>query len=109
MTPGKIAQGKEIYQRYQPQLSQVTARYGVPERYIVALWGMESGFGKIQGKEDVISALSTLAFEGRREAFFTNELIAALKIIQQGRVEDPQLKGSWAGAMGQSQFMPSSF
>lgn len=109
LTPGKIAQGKEIYQRYQPQLSQVTARYGVPERYIVALWGMESGFGKIQGKEDVISALSTLAFEGRREAFFTKELIAALKIIQQGRVEDPQLKGSWAGAMGQSQFMPSSF
>ncbi|OVZ80125.1 lytic murein transglycosylase [Yersinia kristensenii] len=109
LTPSKIAQGREIYQRYQPQLSQVTARYGVPERYIVALWGMESGFGKIQGKEDVISALSTLAFEGRREAFFTKELMAALKIIQQGRVEDPQLKGSWAGAMGQSQFMPSSF
>ncbi|WP_186374669.1 lytic murein transglycosylase [Yersinia rohdei] len=109
LTPSKIEQGKEIYQRYQPQLSQVTARYGVPERYIVALWGMESGFGKIQGKEDVISALSTLAFEGRREAFFTKELIAALQIIQQGRVDDPQLKGSWAGAMGQSQFMPSSF
>ncbi|WP_186367035.1 lytic murein transglycosylase [Yersinia aldovae] len=109
LTATKIKQGKEIYQRYQPQLSQVTARYGVPERYIVALWGMESGFGKIQGKEDVISALSTLAFEGRRETFFTNELIAALKIIQQGKVDDPQLKGSWAGAMGQSQFMPSSF
>ena len=109
LTPRKIAQGKDIYQRYQPQLSQVTARYGVPECYIVALWGMESGFGKIQGKEDVISALSTLAFEGRREAFFTKELIAALEIIQQGRVADPQLKGSWAGAMGQSQFMPSSF
>ncbi|AJJ10919.1 lytic murein transglycosylase family protein [Yersinia rohdei] len=109
LTPSKIEQGKEIYQRYQPQLSQVTARYGVPERYIVALWGMESGFGKIQGKEDVISALSTLAFEGRREAFFTKELIAALQIIQQGKVDDPQLKGSWAGAMGQSQFMPSSF
>ncbi|WP_162526940.1 lytic murein transglycosylase [Yersinia canariae] len=109
LTPSKIAQGQEIYQRYQPQLSQVTARYGVPERYIVALWGMESGFGKIQGKEDVISALSTLAFEGRREAFFTKELMAALEIIQQGRVDDPQLKGSWAGAMGQSQFMPSSF
>ncbi|CNI80305.1 lytic murein transglycosylase [Yersinia vastinensis] len=109
LTAKKIEQGKAIYRRYQPQLSQATARYGVPERYIVALWGLESGFGKIQGKEDVISALSTLAFEGRREAFFTKELMAALKIIQQGRVEDPQLKGSWAGAMGQSQFMPSSF
>lgn len=109
LTDTKVAQGKEIYQRYQPQLSQVTARYGVPERYIVALWGMESGFGKFQGKEDVISALSTMAFEGRREAFFTKELIAALQIIQQGKVDDPELKGSWAGAMGQSQFMPSSF
>lgn len=109
LTANRIKQGKENYQRYKPQLSQVTARYGVPERYIVALWGMESSFGKIQGKEDVISALSTLAFEGRREAFFTQELMAALQIIQQGKVEDPQLKGSWAGAMGQSQFMPSSF
>ncbi|CFQ50696.1 membrane-bound lytic murein transglycosylase B [Yersinia frederiksenii] len=109
LTANRIKQGKENYQRYKPQLSQVTARYGVPERYIVALWGMESSFGKIQGKEDVISALSTLAFEGRREAFFTKELMAALQIIQQGKVEDPQLKGSWAGAMGQSQFMPSSF
>ncbi|OWF67070.1 lytic murein transglycosylase [Yersinia frederiksenii] len=109
LTANRIKQGKENYQRYKPKLSQVTARYGVPERYIVALWGMESSFGKIQGKEDVISALSTLAFEGRREAFFTQELMAALQIIQQGKVEDPQLKGSWAGAMGQSQFMPSSF
>ncbi|OVZ86098.1 lytic murein transglycosylase [Yersinia frederiksenii] len=109
LTANRIKQGKENYQRYKSQLSQVTARYGVPERYIVALWGMESSFGKIQGKEDVISALSTLAFEGRREAFFTQELMAALQIIQQGKVEDPQLKGSWAGAMGQSQFMPSSF
>lgn len=109
LTTNRIKQGKENYQRYKSRLSQVTARYGVPERYIVALWGMESSFGKIQGKEDVISALSTLAFEGRREAFFTKELMAALQIIQQGKVEDPQLKGSWAGAMGQSQFMPSSF
>ncbi|WP_186368642.1 lytic transglycosylase domain-containing protein [Yersinia alsatica] len=109
LTANRIKQGKENFQRYKPRLSQVTARYGVPERYIVALWGMESSFGKIQGKEDVISALSTLAFEGRREAFFTKELMAALQIIQQGKVEEPQLKGSWAGAMGQSQFMPSSF
>ncbi len=105
----RIEQGRALYQRYQPQLSQVNAQYGVPGRYIVALWGMESAFGQIQGKEDVISALSTLAFEGRREAFFTKELMAALEIIHQGKVDDPQLRGSWAGAMGQSQFMPSSF
>ncbi|WP_049597708.1 lytic murein transglycosylase [Yersinia nurmii] len=105
----KIKQGKLFHRRYKPQLARASARYGVPERYIVALWGMESGFGKIQGKEDVISALATLAFEGRREAFFTKELMAALNIIQQGHVGNQKLKGSWAGAMGQSQFMPSSF
>lgn len=109
LSAGKIEQGKALYQRYQSQLSPVTARYGVPASYIVALWGMESGFGKIQGTEDVISALSTLAFEGRREVFFTKELMAALTIIQQGKVGDLQLKGSWAGAMGQNQFMPTSF
>ena len=104
----KIQRGKEMRQRYHPQLARATARYGVPEPYIVALWGMESGFGKYQGKEDVISALSTLAFEGRREEFFTNQLMAALQIIEQGHVDAGNLKGSWAGAMGQCQFMPTS-
>lgn len=105
----KIQRGREMRQQYQPRLARVTARYGVPEQYIVALWGLESAFGKIQGKEDVVSALATLAFEGRREAFFTKQLMAALKIIEQGHVDAGNLKGSWAGAMGQSQFMPTSF
>ncbi|UAN60858.1 lytic transglycosylase domain-containing protein [Serratia sp. JSRIV006] len=105
----KIQRGREMRQQYQPRLARVTARYGVPEQYIVALWGMESAFGKIQGKEDVVSALATLAFEGRRETFFTKQLMAALKIIDQGHVDAGNLKGSWAGAMGQSQFMPTSF
>ncbi|MGO2369464.1 MAG: lytic murein transglycosylase, partial [Serratia sp. (in: enterobacteria)] len=105
----KIAQGRTLYRQYQPQLSHITARYGVPGRYVVALWGMESAFGKIQGREDVISALATLAFEGRREAFFSQQLMAALQILEQGHVSREQLKGSWAGAMGQCQFMPTSF
>ncbi len=105
----KIQRGREMRQQYQSKLARATARYGVPQQYIVALWGMESGFGKIQGKEDVISALATLAFEGRREAFFTRQLMAALRIIEQGHVDAGNLKGSWAGAMGQSQFMPTSF
>ncbi|MFV8863926.1 lytic murein transglycosylase [Serratia fonticola] len=105
----KIQRGREMRQQYQPRLARVTARYGVPEQYIVALWGMESAFSKIQGKEDVVSALATLAFEGRREAFFTKQLMAALQIIEQGHVDAGNLKGSWAGAMGQSQFMPTSF
>lgn len=109
LSPTKIQQGRQLLRQYQPQLARATARYGVPERYIVALWAMESHYGKIQGKEDVVSALSTLAFEGRREAFFNKQLMAALQILQQGHVPAEQLTGSWAGAMGQCQFMPSSF
>ncbi|WP_413730499.1 lytic transglycosylase domain-containing protein [Sodalis sp. RH22] len=105
----KIEQARTQYRDYQPQLATISARYGVPARFIVALWGMESGFGKIQGREDVVSALSTLAFEGRREKFFKSELFAALRILEQNDIGVGELKGSWAGAMGQSQFMPSSY
>lgn len=109
MTEKKIQQGRESLQRYQAQLMPIAQHSGVQPQYIVALWAMESSFGKIQGREDVVSALSTLAFEGRREAFFTKELIAALQIIQQQHIAADEMKGSWAGAMGQNQFMPSSF
>lgn len=109
MTERKIQQGRDNLQLYQGQLMPVSQQTGVQPQYIVALWAMESSFGKIQGREDVISSLSTLAFEGRREAFFTKELIAALKIIQQQHIAPEEMKGSWAGAMGQNQFMPSSF
>jgi membrane-bound lytic murein transglycosylase B len=109
ITQAKIDRARELYQQYQPELASVSAQTGVQANYIVALWAMESQFGKIQGKEDIISALSTLAFEGRREAFFTKELMASLKIIDQGHASADQLKGSWAGAMGQNQFMPSSY
>ena len=105
----KIEQGRINYQQNLPALTQASQRYGVQPQYIVALWAMESNFGKIQGKEDVFSALATLAFEGRREAFFTKELMAALKIVDSGHATSEMMKGSWAGAMGQSQFMPSSY
>lgn len=105
----KIEQGRVNYQQNLPALNQASARYGVQPQYIVALWAMESNFGKIQGKEDVFSALATLGFEGRREAFFTKELMAALKIVDSGHATSEMMKGSWAGAMGQSQFMPSSY
>lgn len=108
ITPNKIKQARSLAKQHRAELEKVSAKSGVQSRYIVALWAMESNFGKLQGKEDVISALATLAFEGRREAFFTNELMAALKIIQRGDVSAVQMKGSWAGAMGQNQFMPSS-
>ncbi|MCU5775787.1 lytic murein transglycosylase [Erwiniaceae bacterium BAC15a-03b] len=109
ITAAKITQARENAQRYHSQLASVSQRYGVPAQYIVALWAMESNFGNIQGREDVISALATLAFEGRREALFTKELIAALNIVQQGHISAAEMKGSWAGAMGQNQFMPSSY
>ncbi|MDC9593002.1 lytic murein transglycosylase [Xenorhabdus sp. IM139775] len=106
----KIEQGVKEYEDNKPRLEKISRQYGVPKAYIVALWGLESGFGKFQGKEDVISALSTLAFEGRREVFFIKQLLAALEIIENQYInEDQTLKGSWAGAMGQSQFMPSSY
>ncbi|SFU68323.1 lytic murein transglycosylase [Xenorhabdus koppenhoeferi] len=106
----RIEQGVTQYENHLPQLEKISRRYGIPKAYIVALWGLESGFGKIQGKEDVISALSTLAFEGRREVFFIKQLLAALGIIENQYIDEGQtLRGSWAGAMGQSQFMPTSY
>lgn len=105
----KVKQARTAYRDYGKQLAAASKRSGVPANYIVALWGSESGFGRYQGKEDIISALSTLAFEGRREAFFTEQLMAALLILQQGHITQDRFKGSWAGAMGQSQFMPTSF
>ncbi|CDG17789.1 lytic murein transglycosylase [Xenorhabdus doucetiae] len=106
----KVEQGAKEYENNKPQLEKISRQYGVPKAYIVALWGLESGFGKFQGKEDVISALSTLAFEGRREVFFIKQLLAALEIIENQYInQDQTLKGSWAGAMGQSQFMPTSY
>ncbi|MGJ0622705.1 lytic murein transglycosylase [Xenorhabdus bovienii] len=106
----KIEQGVIQYQNNLPQLERISRKYGVPKDYIVALWGLESGFGKVKGKEDVISALSTLAFEGRREDLFIKQLMAALEIIEKKYIDENQtLKGSWAGAMGQSQFMPTSY
>ncbi len=106
----KVEQGARQYEDNKPLLDKIGREYGVPAAYIVALWGLESGFGKIQGKEDSISALSTLAFEGRREAFFIKQLLAALVILENQYInEDQTLKGSWAGAMGQNQFMPTSY
>ena len=90
-------------------LAEVSAQYGVPPRLIVALWGIETDFGRITGGFSVIAALATLAHDGRRSAFFRKELLLALEILEQGHIAAGEMQGSWAGAMGQSQFMPSSF
>ncbi|SMO75996.1 lytic murein transglycosylase [Paracoccus laeviglucosivorans] len=90
-------------------LAAIEARYGVPREVVVAVWGMESNFGANRGSTRIVPALATLAYDGRRGEFFAGELVAALRIIQSGDVDNAHMVGSWAGAMGHTQFMPSSF
>jgi len=105
----RIDRGRQLLKENKALLEQIGARYGVPPRLIVALWGVESDFGNRQGDYNVIAALATLSWSGKRAAFFKQELIAALKIIDQGHAAPQSLLGSWAGALGQCQFMPSNF
>lgn len=90
-------------------LNEVAAKYNVQPRFIVALWGIETDFGRVTGGFDVVPALVTLIYDGRRATFFKKELIHALRILEEGHIAPEDMKGSWAGAMGQSQFMPSSY
>jgi len=90
-------------------LESISKEYNVQPRFIVALWGIETDFGRISGGFPVIDSLVTLAYDGRRGEYFSKELINALKIIDQGHISYDEMVGSWAGAMGQTQFMPSSF
>ncbi|TAE79802.1 MAG: lytic murein transglycosylase [Alphaproteobacteria bacterium] len=105
----RVKRGRALYAKHRMLLDKIAKEYGVPAPYIVALWGTETSFGAVTGNHNIPRALATLAYEGRREELFTNEFILALKMIQEGHVSYDQMKGSWAGAMGQCQFMPSSF
>ena len=105
----KVKKAIALMAQHKVLLDQVAQQYGVQKRFIVALWGNESNFGSIMGKYSVINSLVTLAYEGRRETLFKKQLFAALKILKQGHIELDDFVGSWAGAMGQSQFMPTSF
>ncbi|CAH9066415.1 Tn3 family transposase TnXax1 [Pseudoalteromonas holothuriae] len=105
----KINQARKLYKEHKTILEKIAKEYGVQARFIVALWGLESNFGRIQGGYPVISALITLAFDGRREALYKRQLWAALDILKSGHITLDDFKGSWAGAMGQTQFMPTSF
>lgn len=95
--------------QYASTLAAIEARYGVPREIVLAVWGMESNFGAGRGSTPIVPALATLAYDGRRGEFFAGELVAALRIIQAGDVDSAHMVGSWAGAMGHTQFMPSSF
>ncbi len=105
----KIDRARKLYAENQDVLEKVAKDFGVQARFIVAIWGLESNFGAIQGGHNVISSLVTLAFDGRRETMYKKQLWAALDILKSGHITLDKFKGSWAGAMGQTQFMPTSF
>ncbi|MGH6646986.1 lytic murein transglycosylase [Aquabacterium sp.] len=109
VSPKRIATGQQKLLEFQAEAEAATARHGVPGPVLMAVWGIESNFGGNHGDVPVIDALATLGFEGRREAWARGELLAALKILQSGDIERDRMIGSWAGAMGQTQFMPSSY
>lgn len=105
----RVANGRAALAANLAALEAIEARYGVPKEIVVAIWGVESNYGANRGGSDVIRSLASLAFEGRRRARFEAELIAALMILQSGDVAPRDMVGSWAGAMGHTQFMPSSY
>lgn len=109
LTPTLVKRGRDAYGKYQPLLQQVSDKYGVPARIIAGIWGVESNFGGFSGVRPTIRALTTLAWDPRRADFFRTELFDALEILNHGDIDLARLKGSWAGAMGQPQFMPSSY
>ena len=105
----RVSLGRAEMQRYGSVLREIEGRYGVEANVVAAVWGLESFYGTRRGNIPVISALSTLAYEGRRGAFFEQQLIAALKIIKNGDTSPANMTGSWAGAMGHTQFIPTSY
>jgi membrane-bound lytic murein transglycosylase B len=109
LAPKTIRAGREIVSRHRALLKEVSDRYGVPPRIIAGIWGMESSFGRFTGTRPIVAALATLAWDPRRSTFFRGELLDALEIVNRGDIELARLRGSWAGAMGQVQFMPSSY
>ena len=106
---GVLKKAPSFTKKYKPQLQEVTKKYGVPERILIAFWGMETNYGGYTGNTPIIESLATLSYDKRRSKFFKKELLAALKIIEGNNIPVSQMKGSWAGAMGQCQFMPSNY
>lgn len=109
VTPGRVRKGEEVLGLYQNELALIETRTGVPASVVVALLGIESSFGQNMGDFEVVNALATLVYEGRRADFFRKELFNALRVLERENMTSDQLVGSWAGAMGQCQFMPSTY
>ncbi len=105
----RVANGLEMLQTHQQLLGQLEERYGVEREVLVAIWGLETGYGSFMGTHRVTQALATLAYDGRRTKFGREQLLAALKILQRGDIEPHLMTGSWAGAMGHTQFIPTTY
>ena len=109
ITKKRLLDGRINYTRYKKELEKVSKEYNVQSRFIIAIWGIETSYGNYTGKFPIISSLLTLAYEGRRAKLFREQLLDALKIIEEDDINLHEMQGSWAGAMGQSQFLPSSY
>jgi len=109
LTKETVRTAQQMYTKYRTLLRRISDQYGVNPRILVSVWGIESNFGRFSGVRPTISTLATLAYDQRRGAFFRGELFSALEIVNRGDIEIDRLKGSWAGALGQPQFMPSSY
>ena len=108
-SPWLLDKARGKLKRHASLLSRIERRYGVPPEIVVTIWGMESTFGQLSGKMSIIRSLSTLASDCRRSEFLTNELHAALRIVERGDMSPPQMRGGWAGEIGQTQFLASSY
>jgi membrane-bound lytic murein transglycosylase B len=109
LTDSRIEQARRMHDKHWSLLNRIYEKYGVPPRYVTALWALESNFGTNQGQFKVIDALATLAHDERRSSLFRKQLLAALRIVEEGHQQPSAMLGSWAGAMGQVQFMPTTF
>ncbi len=109
VTPARIARGQALLQEHAALLDAVEQKYGVPKSVLIAFWGLETNFGATMGNHNIPASLATLAFDGRRSTFFRNQLLDALRLIDAGHVQAIDMLGSWAGAMGHMQFMPSTY
>ena len=109
VTEERVQRGRELLEEHRDTLEEIAAEYGVAPQYLVALWGLETNYGSFFGRVRVIDSLTTLACDERRSEFFTRELMAALEILEEGSISLDRMEGSWAGAMGHVQFLPSVF
>jgi peptidoglycan lytic transglycosylase B len=109
VSQNRIDKGRELYAQYSEFLAELTRRYGVPGQYLVSFWGLETNYGSYLGGMPTLDSLATLACDPRRSEFFTTEFLLALKLLERENLRAEQMKGSWAGAVGHTQFMPSNY